>query len=124
MPEVKAKIRSFTDLNAWKEGHKLVIVIYQITKNFPKEEIFGLTNQMRRCAVSITSNITEGFSRQTVKEKVQLYSISHGSVTELQNQLVIARDIKYLSKEEFNKIAEQTIIVHKLITGLKKIKNT
>jgi four helix bundle protein len=124
MPEVKAKIRSFTDLNAWKEGHKLVMMIYQITKDFPREEIFGLTNQMRRCAVSITSNVAEGFSRQTVKEKVQFYSISHGSVTELQNQLVIARDIKYLSKEKFNKIADQTIIVHKLITGLKKIRNT
>ena len=123
MVEEKKKIRSFTDLYAWQEGHKLVIIIYNITENFPKSEIFGLTNQMRRSVVSVTSNIAEGFSRNTIKDKVQFYSIAHGSLTELQNQLVIARDIKYLKKEDFEKIANQTITVHKLITGLKKIKN-
>ena len=87
------KIRRFTDLNAWKEGHKLVLMIYNFTKNFPKEEIFGLVSQMRRCSVSITSNIAEGFSRQSYKEKAQFYAISLGSVTELQNQLLIAKDI-------------------------------
>jgi four helix bundle protein len=120
----KVKIKSFTDLNAWREGHKLVMMVYRITKKFPREEVFGLANQMRRCAVSITSNIAEGFSRQTTKEKMQFYSVSHGSLTELQNQLIISRDNDYLDKEEFDKIANQTIIVHKLITGLKKIKNT
>jgi len=124
MSDAKEKIRSFTDLNAWREGHKLVMMIYGITKNFPKDELFGLTNQMRRCAVSVTSNIAEGFSRQSIKEKVQFYSMSHGSLTELQNQLIISRDIKYFSKDEFNKIANQTIVVHKLISGLKKIRNT
>ncbi len=57
------KIKSFTDLNAWKEGHTLVLMVYKITKEFPKEELFGLTNQLRRCIVSITSNVAEGFSR-------------------------------------------------------------
>lgn len=116
------KIESFTDLNAWKEGHKLVLEVYRVTKNFPKEEMFGLTNQMRRCAVSITSNIAEGFSRNTSKDKAQFYAISLGSVTELQNQLLVARDVGYLEKEEFNKIASQTIVVHKLVNGL--IKNS
>ena len=124
MSDAKEKIRSFTDLNAWREGHKLVMMIYGVTKNFPKDELFGLTNQMRRCVVSVTSNIAEGFSRQSSKEKVQFYSMSHGSLTELQNQLIISRDNKYFSKDEFNKIANQTIVVHKLITGLKKIRNT
>lgn len=114
------KITSFTDLNAWKEGHKLVLEVYRVTKNFPKEEMFGLTNQMRRCAVSITSNIAEGFSRNTSKDKAQFYAISLGSVTELQNQLLVARDVGYLEKEEFNKIASQTIVVHKLVNGLIK----
>lgn len=118
------RIQSFTDLVAWKEGHKLVLMIYKETKNFPKDELFSLTNQMRRCVVSITSNIAEGFSRQTVNEKYQFYSISHGSLTELQNQLIIARDVGYLSKESFDEIAQQTIQVSKLIFGLKKIKNT
>jgi four helix bundle protein len=81
------KIRSFTDLDAWKKGHELVLMVYKITKSFPNEEVFGLTIQMRRSAVSSTSNIAEGFSRHTHKEKIQFYSIALGSVTELQNQL-------------------------------------
>ena len=115
-----AKIKSFTDLNAWKEGHKLVLEIYKITKNFPKEELFGLTNQIRRAAVSTTSNIAEGFSRQSYKEKTQFYCIARGSLTELQNQLLIASDINYLDRNKFKQTAELTIIVHKLINGLIK----
>ena len=99
-------------------------MIYKITDKFPSKETFGLISQMRRCAVSITSNIAEGFSRNTIKDKCQFYSVAHGSLTELQNQLIIARDIKYLDKDNFAKIANQTIIIHKLITGLKRIKNT
>jgi len=122
--EEKKKIKSFADLYAWQEGHKLVLMVYQETENFPSKEIFGLTNQMRRAAVSATSNIAEGFSRQTVKEKCQFYSVARGSVTELQNQLLIARDVGYLAKEKFNKIAEQTVLVSKLISGLRRIKDT
>lgn len=121
--EEKEKIKSFTDLIAWKEGHNLVLMIYKITKKFPKEELFGLVSQMRRCAVSITSNIAEGFSRGTARDKVQFYCISHGSLTELQNQLVISRDLKIINSNDFKEIANQTIIVAKLINGLKKIRN-
>lgn len=112
------KIQSFTDLNAWKEGHKLVLLVYEVTKNFPKEELFRLTSQLCRAVVSITSNIAEGFSRNSSKEKIQFYAMSLGSLTEIQNQLLIARDLKYISEEEFKKIANQTIIVNKLIHGL------
>jgi four helix bundle protein len=115
------KIKSFTDLNAWKEGHSLVLMVYKNTENFPKSEIFGLTNQMRRAVVSVTSNIAEGFSRITVKDKCHLYSIASGSLTELQNQLVVARDLKFLEKSDFDKIAYQTVEVAKLISGLKRI---
>lgn len=118
------KIKSFIDLNAWKEGHKLVLMIYDVTKTFPKEEMFGLTSQIRRCAVSITSNIAEGFSRQSYKEKLQFYSISLGSTTELQNQLLIARDTNYINKEQFQNIAEQSVKVHKIINGLIKHSKT
>ncbi|MDD3487587.1 MAG: four helix bundle protein [Candidatus Moranbacteria bacterium] len=116
------KIKSFTDLYAWQEGHKLVLMIYRETEKFPKKEIFGLTGQMRRCAVSITSNIAEGFSRSTAKDKCQFYSISHGSLTELQNQLLIAKDVKYIDRDLFKKLADQSVIVAKLINGLKRIK--
>ena len=116
----KKNIHSFTDLNTWKEGHKLVVLIYQSSREFPKEEQFGLTNQIRRAAVSITSNIAEGFSRHSFKEKVQFYSIALGSLTEAQNQLMIGRDIGYLSKDAYEKLAAQTIIVSKLCNGLIK----
>jgi len=76
---MEKKIKSFTDLNAWREAHKLALIVYKITKDFPKEEMFGLTSQMRRAVVSITSNIAEGFSRQSYSEKVQFYSIAQGS---------------------------------------------
>ena len=116
----KNKIKSFTDLDTWKEGHKLVLLIYKITKEFPKDEIFGLTSQMKRAAVSITSNIAEGFGRQSYKEKVRFYLISRGSLIESQNQLLIAKDVKYINEEIFNKTASQTIVVHKLLNGLIK----
>lgn len=114
------KIKSFTDLVAWQRGHEPVLVIYKLTKNFPKEESYSLSDQMRRCAVSINSNIAEGFSRQGEKEKRQFYFTSKGSLTELQNQLLVARDVGYLDKDEFKKVASKTVEVHKLINGLIK----
>jgi len=124
MNDERNKIKSFTDLNAWKEGHKLVLSIYKETDKFPQKEMFGLISQMRRSVVSITSNVAEGFSRNTNKDKYQFYSIAQGSLTELQNQLLIARDVKYLEKDKFQGIAHQTILVNKLINGLKRIKDT
>ena len=114
------KINSFKDLNAWKEGHSLVLMVYEATKGFPKDELFGLTNQMRRAAVSITSNIAEGFSRQSYKEKAHFYYLAQGSNTELQNQLLIAKDVKYLSESDFNSIVNQSTTTHKIINGLIK----
>lgn len=114
------KIKSFTDLNAWKQGHKLVMNIYSMTKKFPKEEQFGLIIQLRRAGISCTSNLAEGFSRYSYKEKTQFYSIALGSITEIQNQLLIARDIGYLTEKDFNLLAEQTIVVNKLTNGLIK----
>lgn len=114
------KIKSFTDLDAWKEGHQLVLTVYKVTKNFPREEIFGLVIQMRRCGVSITSNIAEGFSRQSYKEKLQFYSMALGSLTELQNQLYISQDVGYLGKNDFDHAFQQSIKVHRIINGLIK----
>ncbi|MEI8143283.1 MAG: four helix bundle protein [Candidatus Berkelbacteria bacterium] len=113
-------IKSFADLNSWKESRKLAVKVYEVTKKYPKEEMFGLTNQSRRCAVSISSNIAEGFSRQSYKEKVQFYSISLGSTTELQSQLLIAKDVGFLDTIDYNSLINQSIIVHKLLNGLVK----
>lgn len=111
-------MKSFIDLQAWQEGHKLILMIYECTKNFPKEEQFGITNQLRRAAVSITSNIAEGFSRQSYREKLQFYSTALGSLTETQNQILIAKDVHYLPEVEFQKISDQSIVVSKLLNGL------
>ena len=116
----KGKIKSFTDLEAWREGYKLVLEIHQVSRKFPTEERFGLTNQLRQATVSITSNIAEGFSRESYKEKIQFYSIARGSLTEVQNQLLVAKDVGYISRETFNGLAKRSILVHKLLTGLIK----
>lgn len=118
------KIRTFTDLIAWKEAHKLALIIYRSTEKFPLNERYSLIDQMRRAAVSISSNIAEGFSRQTKKEKIQFYFTVKGSLTELQNQLLLSRDIGYLNKELFSEMAAKTVLVDKLLIGLiKSLKN-
>ncbi len=114
----KHKIQSFTDLEAWKEAHTFVLLVYKMTTTFPKDEVFGLTSQLRRAAVSITSNIAEGFSRNSSKEKIQFYSIAKGSLTEAQSQLFIARDVGYINKDDFDVLARQAVTVGKILTGL------
>lgn len=116
--ERENKIRSFTDLKTWQEGHILVILIYQVTRKFPKEETYSLVDQMRRSASSVTSNVAEGFGRQGYKEKIQFYYISQGSLIELKNQILIAKDVGYLNLENFEKIANKANEVHRLLQGL------
>ena len=113
-------IKSFTDLNTWKEGHQLVLAIYKMTKLFPPDEKFGLINQIQRASVSITSNIAEGFSRSSNKEKVQFYYVALGSLTEVQNQLLISRDLEYIDSPLFKDVSQKTVIVSKLLNGLIK----
>lgn len=114
----RMKIEKFTDLDAWKEGHQLVLGIYKATESFPNSEMYGLISQMRRSAVSITSNVAEGFKRISGKEKVQFYSIAQGSLTELQNQLIIAKDVGYIREERFQALEGKSIKVQKIISGL------
>lgn len=114
------KIHKFTDLNAWKQSHALVLSVYEITKNFPKEEQYGLTSQLKRAAVSVTSNIAEGFSRNTYKDKIHFYTMALGSLTEVQNLFIVAKDIEYISLARYVEIENQLIITHKIINGLIK----
>lgn len=94
------KIRSFSDLNAWQHAHELVLLVYKTVDGFPEKERYILTSQVLRAAISITSNISEGFSRRGRKEKIQFYSVSLGSFTGLQNQIILARDLNYLEKND------------------------
>ena len=120
----EGKIKSFTDLIVWKEGHKLAVLIYQTTRKFPREEMYSLSDQMRRASVSVTSNVAEGFGRQGYKEKIQFYYIAHGSLTELENQLFIAKDVGYLNNIDFEKIMSLANNVHALLLGFIKKSKT
>lgn len=112
------EILSFTDLLAWREGHKLVLAIYTITKALPESERFGLVSQSQRAAVSITSNIAEGFGRRGEKEKVQFYYIAHGSLTELHNQLLIMKDTGLIEENVFADTLATLETTNKLLLGL------
>lgn len=89
------------DLDIWKLGIELVVEVYKLTDNFPKEEIYGLTAQMRRCAVSVPSNIAEGAARNSKKEYLKFLYISLGSLSELETQLIIAQRLNYLENSKF-----------------------
>ncbi|OGF28973.1 hypothetical protein A2477_04125 [Candidatus Falkowbacteria bacterium RIFOXYC2_FULL_47_12] len=111
-------MRHFTDLQAWQKNHTLVLEIYRITKQFPKDELFGLVSQIRRAVVSITSNIAEGFGRYYFKDKSRFYVMARGSSTEVQNQLIIAKDLGYITEDSFNKIKIVSFEGYKLICGI------
>ncbi|MFA5990975.1 MAG: four helix bundle protein [Candidatus Doudnabacteria bacterium] len=99
------QIQSFKDIIAWQKAHQLVLQIYGYTDKFPKSEVFGLVSQMRRCSVSIPSNIAEGFKRKSTNDSLHFYNISQGSLEELRYQLLLSKDLKYITEDEY-KIAE------------------
>jgi four helix bundle protein len=94
------KTSSFKDLIVWQKAYKLVLEIYRITKDFPKSEIYGLSQQMRRSAVSIPSNISEGYGRKSKIEYDRFLSIAYGSLSELETQYLLSVDLKYTNKSE------------------------
>ena len=112
------EIRSHRDLDVWKKSVDLVTDIYEITKYFPKEEIYSLTNQIRRSAISIPSNIAEGASRNHTKEFVQFLYISLGSCSELETQLLISFKINYLSKEKLDLFLDRLFDLRRMVLGL------
>lgn len=116
----KQSIKHFKDLNSWKEAHKLVLSIYKISKIFPEEERFGLVSQIRRASVSVTSNIAEGFGRNTQKDKLSFYTMAKSSLFEIESQLLIAKDLGYIKEKDFFEIENNINIVSKLISGLSK----
>lgn len=101
MINCKSTIRHFTQLIAWQKNHNVALSIYKLTKNFPKEEQFGITSQMRRAATSVTANIAEGFGRFHFKDRIKFYYQSRGSNMELQNHIILAKDLGYLTIENF-----------------------
>lgn len=109
---------SHKKLDAWKTSMDLTVEIYNATKNFPKEELYGLINQIRRSAVSVPSNIAEGCARQNAKETTQFLYISLGSIAEIETQLLIAKELNYIN--DISNIIEKIVFVRGLLLGLIK----
>ncbi|CAM3635565.1 four helix bundle protein [Flavobacterium chungbukense] len=107
----------YSKLEVWIEARKLVNLLYDSSKLFPKEELFGLTNQMRRVAISIPSNIAEGCGRQTSKDTIHFLHISRGSLYELETQYYLALDQKYIDESTFNIVLAQIQTCKKLLNG-------
>ncbi|RRQ45985.1 four helix bundle protein [Chryseobacterium sp. SC28] len=107
----------YINLDVWREARKLANLVYDLSKNYPKEESFGLVNQIRRCAVSIPSNIAEGCGRSTSKDTANFLFIARGSLYELETQLYISRDQNYIDEEQLLSIANQIMICKKLLNG-------
>lgn len=113
----------FRKLLVWQKSMELVTKMYSSTQKFPKEELFGLTSQIRRSAVSIPSNIAEGYGRDSNKEYLRFLNISIGSLFELQTQIEIAKNIMYLNEKDFNDLYENSREIERmLVSFIKKIK--
>lgn len=112
--------KSFRDLEVWQEAYKLAVGIYKLSEKLPNHERYALTSQMCRAGVSVPSNIAEGFGRRGSKEKDQFYAIANGSLTELENQILIAQGIGYFTAEETDRCMAQCTKVHKLLIRLQQ----
>ena len=112
------KTYSFEKLIVWQKSILFSVLIYKITKNYPKEELFGMVSQMRRCVISISSNIAEGSGRHSSKDKARFTEIAYGSALELLNQLIISAELEFISKELYqeirNDLEEITFMLDKL----------
>jgi four helix bundle protein len=111
-------IKDYRDLIAWQKAMELVEFIYRMTKTFPKEEIYSLSNQMRRAAISIPSNIAEGHGRKSTKVFLHFLSVAYGSLKEVETQLFISRRLNYITEEKSNRMLALTTEIGRIISGL------
>ena len=114
------KTYSFEKLNVWQKSRKLTVLIYKITRDFTKEGIFGLTSQMRRCSISISSNIAEGTGRHSAKDKARFTEIAYGSALELLNQIIISKDIEFMSYENYTLLRMEVDEISIMLDALHK----
>jgi four helix bundle protein len=108
----------YRNLIAWQRARTLAVTVYRVTQNFPRTEIYGLTQQLRRATVSAISNIAEGHGRRSVKETLHFLGIARGSLFEVETQVVIANDLEYAEQTQTELLIEQTLEVIRLVNGL------
>ena len=113
-------LKSYKDLEVWQKAMDLVVECYQVTKKLPRDEIYGLTSQLRRAAVSVPANIAEGRERQYTKEFIQHLSIAYGSLAELETHIQIAQRLKYIDMTLEKQLLEKTAEVGRMINGLRR----
>jgi four helix bundle protein len=113
-------VRTYRDLVVWQKAYDLSLAVYRATRDFPKDEVYGLRSQMRRSAVSIPSNIAEGYGRRTTAEYTRSLNIAYGSRCELETQLSIAADLGYISRPVATKLGQQAGEVERMLTALRR----
>lgn len=122
--EFSKKVDSYKDLVAWQKSLILIKAVYKALRDFPKEEVWGLTAQIKRSAVSVASNIAEGSSKRSTREFIRFLNIAYGSLTELEAQLIIAFELEFLDKAKYESLIEQCNEVGKILNGLMRSLNT
>lgn len=114
------RVHSFEKLIVWQKSRELTVLVYKITKGFSNDERYGLVSQMRRCAVSISSNIAEGTGRRNSKDKARFTELAYGSALELLNQIILSHDLEFLSEEQYIKIREKISEITAMLDSLRK----
>ena len=110
-------VESYKDLDVWKQTRALVKSVYNLSRKFPRDEQFGLINQLRRAVISVPSNIAEGCGRNYSKDSIQFFFIARGSLYEIETQLILSNDLQYISEEELRSITEQVTRCKKILNG-------
>ena len=113
-------LKNYKELKVWEKAYQLCLEIYKATKSFPKDEMYGLISQIRRAAVSVPSNIAEGYGRKTTREYVHSLYVAYGSVCELETQILISHDLDYIGSGTFDKLQEEIGDVERMLKGLIK----
>jgi four helix bundle protein len=111
-------LRNYKDLQVWQKAYQLCLEVYKATGEFPKHELYGLTAQLRRAAVSIPSNIAEGYGRKTTKEYIQFLYVAYGSLCELETQILLSADLGYIGKEQCEPLADEIGAVERMLKAL------
>lgn len=112
-------IKSFESLTVWQESQSLAVSVYGVTRSFPKDELFGITSQLRRAVSSVSANIAEGFGRTATKDKLHFYTIAYGSLLETKNFLYLSEKIGYLDREILDQLIDHSVRCQKLINAFK-----
>lgn len=114
-----SSITDFESLEVWQESQNLAVLVYQLTKSFPQDELFAMTSQLCRASYSVSANIAEGFGRKTKNDKLHFYTIAYGSLLEVKNYLYLAQKLNYITKNKLNDTLSQITSCQKLLNAFK-----